>query len=81
MGHLPQTICMTILYALCILFFTGDISIKPFVSAEPEFTALKLSGQEDFLVLACDGLWDYVSEDAVALEVYKAIKSDPGTYI
>jgi protein phosphatase 1E len=30
---------------------------KPYVSAEPEIAELDLDGEEDFVVLGCDGLW------------------------
>lgn len=52
--------------------------MKPYISSEPEFASVQLSGFEEFIVLACDGLWDFVSEDEVALEVYKAIEKHPG---
>lgn len=37
-----------------------------------------LDGDEDFVVVACDGLWDFVSEDDVALAVYRQLAADPG---
>ena len=33
------------------------------VSAEPEMNEHKLNGKEKFLVLASDGIWDYISND------------------
>ncbi|XP_047512373.1 titin-like isoform X2 [Pieris napi] len=55
----------------------GDAQYKPYVIAHPEQAALDLDGDEDFLVIACDGLWDVVSEDEVALAVYRQITADP----
>lgn len=55
----------------------GDASHKPFVSAEPEIVELSLDGEEDFIVLGCDGLWDALTEDDVALTVYKKIQENP----
>lgn len=55
----------------------GDASHKPFVSAEPEIAVLDLDGEEDFFVMGCDGLWDSLTEDDVALTVYKRIKENP----
>ncbi|CAH2086182.1 unnamed protein product [Euphydryas editha] len=55
----------------------GDAIYKPYVTARPEITEVDLDGDEDFVVVACDGLWDVVSEDAVALSVYKQLMSDP----
>lgn len=39
---------------------------------------MDLDGDEDFVVIACDGLWDFVSEDQVAIAVYWQIGADPG---
>lgn len=58
----------------------GDLMHKPFVSAEPEIECISLDGEEDFIVLACDGLWDVLSEDQVAINVYKKIKECPGEF-
>lgn len=48
------------------------------MTAKPEHTTVDLDGDEDFVVVACDGLWDFVSEDEVALSVYRQIGADPG---
>lgn len=58
----------------------GDSSHKPFVSAEPEVVELSLDGEEDFIVLGCDGLWDELSEDDIALTVYTKLKENPGEF-
>lgn len=36
----------------------GDIRFKQFVVPEPEVLKHSFTGREDFIVLACDGLWD-----------------------
>eukprot|EP00210_Caulerpa_lentillifera_P000526 g508.t2 len=42
----------------------GDASLKPFgVFAEPEITVLPRAADDDFMILACDGLWDVISDD------------------
>ena len=46
----------------------GDMSMKPFVTAEPEVTKIDLRRGDDFIVLACDGLWD-VTDNETAREV------------
>lgn len=56
----------------------GDAMYKPYVTALPELATVDLDGDEDFVVVACDGLWDYVSEDDVALAVYRQLAADPG---
>lgn len=36
------------------------------VIAKPEWCEIELSGQDEFLILACDGLWEVMTpEDAV----------------
>jgi len=41
---------------------------KPLVSAEPEIASLVMSHSDEFLLLACDGLFDvFRSQDAIAL--------------
>ncbi|KQK04770.2 hypothetical protein BRADI_2g15840v3 [Brachypodium distachyon] len=41
----------------------GDYYLKPYVSAEPEVTVCDRTEQDEFLVLASDGLWDVVSNE------------------
>ena len=36
----------------------GDKSLKPFVTAQPEVSTTQLFKEDDFIILACDGLWD-----------------------
>ncbi|CAG9114693.1 unnamed protein product [Plutella xylostella] len=55
----------------------GDAQYKPYVTAKPEIASVDLDGDEDFVVIACDGLWDFVSEDQVAIAVYWQIGADP----
>lgn len=43
----------------------------------PDIEILPLDG-EDFLVLACDGLWDSLSEEAVARAIYSLVMENPG---
>lgn len=38
---------------------------------------LELDGSEEFLILACDGLWDEVSPEAAAHIVRRTVVSDP----
>lgn len=41
------------------------------VSAEPDITVHKLDGTEEFLILACDGIWDVMSNDGICEYVRK----------
>jgi serine/threonine protein phosphatase PrpC len=46
----------------------GDFAIKPPVTPSPTITALTLTPLDEFLIIACDGLWDVVDDaEAVAL--------------
>lgn len=48
----------------------GDAEHKPYISGEPDTNQFDLEGDEDFLILACDGLWDVVKPgEAVDLVV------------
>ena len=37
--------------------------MKPYVSCDPEVTVTDRTAEDDFLILASDGLWDVVSND------------------
>ena len=42
--------------------------MKPAVTAQPEITRFQLAEEDEFLVLASDGLWDKLgNEEAVGL--------------
>ncbi|KAF9452388.1 protein phosphatase 2C [Macrolepiota fuliginosa MF-IS2] len=46
----------------------GDSSMKEFVVGAPYTTETELCGEDEFLILACDGLWDVINDqDAVEL--------------
>lgn len=55
----------------------GDVSHKPFVSGEPEIRCVSLDGTEDFLIIACDGLWDHVDPRTAAQRVYWQVLQNP----
>lgn len=54
----------------------GDSDYKPYVSSDPDVTTVELNGSEDFLVIACDGLWDTVTPQEAADAVYKQLKEN-----
>ena len=43
----------------------GDADMKPFVTCEPRITVGVLGRENDFAVLACDGVWDVLSPETV----------------
>jgi len=49
---------------------TGDAEHKPTISSEPDVANMKLDGTEDYLVLACDGIWDVIKPRNVPQLVY-----------
>lgn len=58
----------------------GDAKYKPHVTGVPEIKTIPLDGNEDFLILACDGLWDFMSEQEAAEIVYNSLLEDSGEY-
>jgi len=52
----------------------GDSSMKEFVVGSPYTTETELSEEDEFVILACDGLWD-VAEDNEAVEHVRFIKN------
>ncbi|TFY68251.1 hypothetical protein EVJ58_g1122 [Rhodofomes roseus] len=53
----------------------GDSSMKEFVVGAPYTTETELSEEDEFLILACDGLWDVI-DDQKACELVRSI-ADP----
>lgn len=59
----------------------GDASYKPYVTAEPDMVAITLDGQEDFLIIGCDGLWDTIGVDESAFIVLQYLHHESKCYI
>ena len=60
----------------------GDLECTPYVSHLPQIYKYKLSSTDQFLILACDGLWDVISnQDAVDfINTLKINKKFNGNY-
>ena len=43
---------------------------KPAVTSEPDVASIELDGTEDYIVLACDGIWDVIRPSKVPQLVY-----------
>ncbi|GAQ90746.1 Serine/threonine protein phosphatase [Klebsormidium nitens] len=54
----------------------GDGDLKPAVTAFPEVSAIELTEEDEFLIIASDGLWDVVSNEEALAFVYDTVK-DP----
>lgn len=39
----------------------GDVNAEPYVVPKPDLYNYKMNGNEKYMVIACDGLWDYMS--------------------
>lgn len=40
----------------------GDFAIKKYVTCEPYTSTTKVNAQSDFIIVACDGVWDVLSD-------------------
>ncbi|GJM94210.1 hypothetical protein PR202_ga10836 [Eleusine coracana subsp. coracana] len=63
--------------ALQVTRSIGDDDLKPAVTAQPEIIETALSAEDEFLVIASDGLWDVVSNEDV-LSIVKDTVKEPG---
>ncbi|KAK2652027.1 hypothetical protein Ddye_011883 [Dipteronia dyeriana] len=63
--------------ALQVTRSIGDDDLKPAVTAEPEITETVLSSEDEFLVMASDGLWDVVSNEE-AVNIIRDTVKEPG---
>jgi serine/threonine protein phosphatase PrpC len=54
----------------------GDTGLKPYVSSEPRIVEGFLGKENDYAILACDGVWDVLAADDVMRIVHTVI--DPG---
>merc|ERR1712146_456015 len=41
----------------------GDAQNQPYVTSEPYVAHFELTDKDEFLILACDGVWDVVSDE------------------
>lgn len=63
--------------ALQVTRSIGDDDLKPAVTAEPEISETILSAEDEYLVMASDGLWDVLS-DAEVVSIIKDTVKEPG---
>jgi protein phosphatase 1L len=50
----------------------GDVNLKPYVTSEPELVERRVEPDDQFLVLASDGLWDVMTNEDVAKFVVRS---------
>lgn len=53
----------------------GDESLKPVVSVDPDISTVKLTGNEQFLMLCCDGLYEVMEDRDIADFLDQNLKS------
>ncbi|KAG8296592.1 Protein phosphatase 1E [Homalodisca vitripennis] len=46
--------------------------------AKPDVEEITLDGTEDFLIVGCDGLWDFVTEQEATNLVYNHLQENAG---
>ena len=51
-------------------YCAGDLENKPAVTSEADVVSIELDGTEDYILLACDGIWDVIRPSKVPQLVY-----------
>eukprot|EP00732_Lithocolla_globosa_P007792 Lithocolla_globosa_v1_NODE_10334_length_610_cov_1.726126.p2 type:complete len:162 gc:universal NODE_10334_length_610_cov_1.726126:609-124(-) len=57
--------------ALAVSRAFGNIKYRQFITSEPDLKQYTLDGSEEYLVLACDGLWDVMTSMDVRNFLYQ----------
>jgi serine/threonine protein phosphatase PrpC len=58
----------------------GDKSLAPYIIPDPEITQRTLTPQDEFLIIACDGVWDVLNNQQAVDVVTNALKSKPNDF-
>ncbi|XP_076435174.1 protein phosphatase 1F-like [Babylonia areolata] len=56
----------------------GDLNEKPYLCSDADVTNFKVTGAEDYVVLACDGIWDVMDPADVPFLVHSFLAQHPG---
>jgi serine/threonine protein phosphatase PrpC len=70
-GHCFQSDVWRVMGSLAVSRSIGDATFKPYVSGDADIVEFDLQGNEDFLVLGCDGLWDFLGPFDISSVVYE----------
>jgi protein phosphatase 1L len=54
----------------------GDVALQPYVTCEPEIQEKDIGPEDEYLVLASDGVWDVLRNDDVAKLVWSVASKD-----
>ncbi|XP_012369459.1 protein phosphatase 1F [Octodon degus] len=77
-GYVVFLDCWRVNSTLAVSRAIGDISQKPYVSGEADSASRELTGSEDYLLLACDGFFDFVHLEEVASLVHSHLVKQEG---
>ncbi|GAB1602286.1 protein phosphatase 1E-like [Argonauta hians] len=58
----------------------GDADQKPCISSDADVVTYELDGSEDYLMLACDGAWDYLDKQMLPYLVYNHVQKNNGQF-
>lgn len=61
------------------LWLSGDFDQKPYVSNAADCSSVQLSGDEDYVLLACDGFFDVLRPADVPALVLEALRESGGS--
>lgn len=70
--------CVRVNGRLAVSRAIGDYGLKDVVIGDPDIVCIPFNGKEDFLIMASDGLWDFVEEDELAIVVYEMLEKTEG---
>lgn len=77
-GFVSLMDCWRVNGTLAVSRAIGDVFQKPYVSGEPDAASRKLTGSEDYLLLACDGFFDVVPHQEVTGLVHSHLVRQKG---
>ena len=66
--------CLRVQGVLAVSRAIGDSNFIPYISSDPDITTVEMDGTEDFIIAACDGLWDTVTPDEAIKCVFNQLK-------
>lgn len=56
--------------------FSGDANFKPYVCAEADVRSIPIGTDDEFLIMASDGLLDFVTPQEAAHAVFQQLRED-----
>ncbi|XP_004466487.1 protein phosphatase 1F isoform X2 [Dasypus novemcinctus] len=78
-GFVSHMDCWRVNGTLAVSRAIGDVFQKPYVSGDADAASRKLTGSEDYLLLACDGFFDFVPHEEVPGLIRSHLARHPGS--